>query len=148
MMRLIFPPKTHPEDMNPAAAAFARLLLAFGMAALLWSGYQLLTWRRTFDYVQTTGQLETGALRYVVNDVGNVSYSYEVNGHTYVSQNIAVGGRPLGRVPSDGEVVVFYDPENPARSVLERRPAESVILALLYGVLSPFAARFVWTRYA
>ncbi|AHF91027.1 hypothetical protein OpiT1DRAFT_03650 [Opitutaceae bacterium TAV1] len=69
-------------------------------------------------------------------------------GRSYTSENIAIGGRPLGAAPESGPATVWVNPVNPAEAVLWRRPSEMVFLGVFFAVACPFFARFVWTRYA
>jgi hypothetical protein len=57
-----------------------------------------------------------------------VQYSYQVNGQTYQGMKIApgpeMGGtgaqKVVARYPAGAQVMVFYDPKNPADAVLEK----------------------------
>ena len=69
-----------------------------------------------------------------------VQYSYQVGGRTYQSSKLApgpeVGGTGAGKVvtryPAGAQVMVFYDPNNPAEAVLERKaPAQWLFILLL-----------------
>ncbi len=69
-----------------------------------------------------------------------VQYAYLVGGQTYQGRKIApgpeVGGTGAGRVveryPAGAQVMVFYDPQNPAEAVLEKKaPAQWVMWLVL-----------------
>jgi hypothetical protein len=95
----------------------------------------------------------------------DVRYRFAVNGQTYES-NVIVPGVPksfadrtmadkaLGAYPKDGDVTVYYDPANPARSVLEHgSPTQNIGLTtltgsmfLLMGLLLSIAGALGWAR--
>lgn len=69
-----------------------------------------------------------------------VQYSYQVGGRTYQSSKLAPGpevggtgaGKVVARYPAGAQVMVFYDPNNPAEAVLERKaPAQWLFILLL-----------------
>ena len=85
-----------------------------------------------------------------------VQYSYQVNGQAYQGRKIApgmeVGGTGAGRVveryPAGAQVMVFYDPNNPADAVLERKaPAQWIlwlVLAIIDVMLCSMAVAFAF----
>jgi hypothetical protein len=75
-----------------------------------------------------------------------VQYSYAINGQMYQGGRIApgpeVGGTGAGRVveryPVGAQVMVFYDPNNPAEAVLEKKaPAQWImwLVLLIFDVM-------------
>jgi hypothetical protein len=86
-----------------------------------------------------------------------VQYSYQVNGMMYQGQKIAPGmeaggtgaGKVVERYPAGAQVMVFYDPNNPADAVLERKaPAQWIlwlVLAVIDVMLCGMAAVFAFT---
>lgn len=148
LLATVFPAKPHVDDLDPTFAFLARALLVCGLICFVWSGYFLAQWTRSFAFQPTTGRVSYGALRFVQDHVTNVSFDYVVEGRTYLSQNIAIGGRPLGAVPDEGPITVYYNPRDPEEAVLLRRPVETVLFAFLFALLSPFLARFIWRTYA
>ena len=69
-----------------------------------------------------------------------VQYSYQVGGQAYQSYKLApgpeVGGtgarKVIGKYPAGAQVMVFYDPQNPAEAVLERKaPAQWLLWLIL-----------------
>jgi hypothetical protein len=69
-----------------------------------------------------------------------VEYSYQVGGQTYHSSKYApgpeIGGtgadKVVSRYPAGAQVMVFYNPQNPADAVLERKaPAQWLFWLLL-----------------
>jgi uncharacterized membrane protein len=86
-----------------------------------------------------------------VRNLPCVTYDFSVGGKTYHGDRISVGIAPADNVdqvlkhyPVGAEVPVFYDPENPAECVLERKPPVSLgclwtgaaIVLLVYGVVA------------
>ena len=74
------------------------------------------------------------------SDYPVVQYSYQVSGQPYQSMKLApgpeVGGTGAGKVvakyPPGAQVMVFYNPQNPADAVLERKaPAQWLMWLLL-----------------
>lgn len=72
-----------------------------------------------------------------------VHYSYQVGGQMYQGAKIApgmeVGGTGAGRVvqryPAGAQVMVFYDPQDPADAVLERKAPAQWIIWLVLGIV-------------
>ena len=144
MLRLIFPPKKHLEDANDSMLLMAKLLLVFGVFSLVWSGVRIVRCIHTISsYQETVGELVYDDLVFD-HHLRAAAYSFTVNGKQYASDQLAIGGRPFGKIPPPGPVKVYYDPANPAESVLFRRPVETVYLALVIGLGAPFLARTLW----
>ncbi len=81
--------------------------------------------------------------------IAHIRYRYRVEGDTYEAKRIgfntgvqarnSVGlKRLLTRYPESAVVRVFYDPKNPASSVLEPGPIETVLLRICGSVLFVF----------
>lgn len=72
-----------------------------------------------------------------------VSYRYEVDGKSYTSDRISFllfgddshAEQVVAAYPQNRIVTVYYDPTNPAESVLEPRSSTVAILTLVAGVL-------------
>lgn len=143
MLRLIFPPLKHPEDANDAALLGAKLLLVFGIFSLVWSGARIARSIHALSYKETTGILTYDDLAFR-RGLRGATYTFTVDGKTYGSEDMAIGGRNFGRVPPPGPVTVYYDPKDPRKAVLSRRPVETVYIALAFGLASPFLARKLW----
>lgn len=92
LLATVFPAKPHVDDLDPTFAFLARALLVCGLICFVWSGYFLAQWTRSLAFQPTTGRVSYGALRFVQDHVTNVSFDYVVEGRTYLSQNIAIGG--------------------------------------------------------
>jgi hypothetical protein len=69
-----------------------------------------------------------------------VQYSYQVGGQPYQSHKLAPGpevggtgaGKVVARYPAGAQVMVFYNPQNPAEAVLERKaPAQWIMWLIL-----------------
>lgn len=148
MLALVFPAKKHPEDTNPVFSLAARAVFWFGVICFIGSSYFLFQWARSMSFEKTRGVVEYGGLRWVGSHVTNVSFDYMVDNTRYTSQNIAIGGRPLGGVPPAGPIDVYYNPNDPAEAVIQRRPIELVYISFAFSLLSPFLARLIWRFYA
>jgi hypothetical protein len=129
------------------------ILVAFAGLFVLLGLYLTLNALRTYRWPTTTGVVRGQDVS--VNsggEGGSTSYSpklryeYEVDGDSYESSRIAVGGGPsfssrsgardwLATYPDDdGEVTVHYNPRRPDRSVLERGGVlKGLLLLLLTG---------------
>ena len=90
-------------------------------------------------------------------DYPAILYSYQVSGQPYEGFKIApgpqVGGsgarKVVARYPEGAQVMVFYDPQNPAEAVLEKKaPAQWVmwlILAIFDCVLCVVVPITIWS---
>ena len=77
-----------------------------------------------------------------------ITYSYEVAGKSYTSQNIWPGGgkgyggpgRPgiLARFPENSQTTVYYDPNDPGSAVLERNNPNIKIVLVIVVVVTVF----------
>jgi len=74
-----------------------------------------------------------------------VSYTYQASGQTYEGSKIGFGMQQsfgsaakaqatLARFPMGGQVAVYYDPNNPAEAVLERKAGGST-MSLILGIV-------------
>jgi hypothetical protein len=74
-----------------------------------------------------------------------VTFEYEVDGRRYLSDTITFGDysssnrglaeRTAARYPIGADVQVFYDPDDPAVGVLERRAAFGTGLFFVVGIV-------------
>ena len=87
------------------------------------------------SYLERRSSSEGGSTNYPV-----VQYSYQVGGQPYQGMKIAPGpevggtgaGKVVGRYPAGAQVMVFYNPQNPADAVLETKaPAQWIMWLLL-----------------
>ena len=87
------------------------------------------------SHLERRSSSEGGSTNYPV-----VQYSYQVSGQRYQSAKLAPGmevggtgaGKVVDRYPAGAQVMVFYNPQNPAEAVLERKaPAQWVIWLIL-----------------
>ncbi len=133
-------------------------ILAF-VAAGVFLIYQSVRSRKKADASQawpaTTGQVtDAQVTRHTstdsdgdtsVNYIPKVSYTYLVLGQEYQGDKIGFGFQQsfgssakaqaaLERFPVGGQVAVFYDPDNPAEAVLERKAGGST-LSLVLGIV-------------
>lgn len=81
-----------------------------------------------------------------------VIYSFRVDGQTYGGDRVAFGATTAStlprlisgvadRYPAGSPVTVFYNPDNPAESVLERRASGLILVWVLAGALLAGAVR-------
>jgi hypothetical protein len=71
-----------------------------------------------------------------------VQYSYQVGGQAYQSYKLApgpeVGGtgarKVVAKYPAGAQVMVFYDPQNPAEAVLERKAPAQWLMWLILAI--------------
>ena len=71
-----------------------------------------------------------------------VQYSYQVGGQAYQSYKLApgpeVGGtgarKVIAKYPPGAQVMVFYDPQNPAEAVLERKAPAQWLMWLILAI--------------
>jgi hypothetical protein len=104
------------------------------------------------SYLERRRSSKGGSTNYPV-----VQYSYSVNGQPFQGSKIApgmeVGGTGAGKVveryPAGAQVMVFYDPQNPADAVLERKALAQWVMWLVLVVtdlmLCGMAAIFAFT---
>ena len=71
-----------------------------------------------------------------------VQYSYQVGGQAYQSYKLApgpeMGGtgarKVIAKYPAGAQVMVFYDPQNPAEAVLERKAPAQWLMWLILAI--------------
>ena len=76
------------------------------------------------SYIDWRSSSDSGTTAYPV-----IQYSYQVGGQAYQSNKLApgpeIGGtganKVVARYPAGAQVMVFYNPQNPAEAVLERK---------------------------
>jgi hypothetical protein len=87
------------------------------------------------SYLERRSSSDSGYTNYPV-----VQYSYQVSGQAYQGMKIAPGpevggtgaGKVVGRYPAGAQVMVFYNPQNPADAVLETKaPAQWIMWLIL-----------------
>ena len=87
------------------------------------------------SYLERRSSSEGGSTNYPV-----VQYSYQIGGQAYQSTKLAPGpevggtgaGKVVARYPEGAQVMVFYNPQNPSDTVLERKaPAQWLMWLLL-----------------
>ena len=136
------------------------LSLALFAAALLlmaWAGYEMKRALETLDWPETQGTItssgvskeirrESGAgSRQSITYYPEIRYAYQANGRSYTGTKINIGGKTGGmewlaqravKKYSSGEnVMVHYNPHDPAEAVLKAGIAGSSIFMLLMGVV-------------
>ena len=87
------------------------------------------------SYLERRHSGDNGSTNYPV-----VQYSYQVSGQAYQGAKIAPGpevggsgaGKVVARYPAGAQVMVFYNPQDPADAVLERKaPAQWLMWLIL-----------------
>ncbi len=146
----------------------AALVCGLG-AALIIAGH--LTWRAgraTRSYTRTRGRVvraEVEESRRTSEEGGArfrpiVRYAFEVRGHAYESERISIGAgtgvessdaqdarRVVERYPSGADVDVWFDPRDPARSVLVVGvPTAEIIAAVAIGIALVGIGMFILAR--
>jgi hypothetical protein len=144
-------------------------IVLVGIAVLIFSSDSATTSWPTADGVVTSSRLETntvqtkdqaGYLRYRESRVPKVSYHYTVDGRQLEGSRITRepraddhGDAVVAQYPVGKAVKVYYDPKDPASSVLERKTSiGGVIFAaiggffLLFGVAMFVALKYVVNR--
>lgn len=129
------------------------IVAAFG-ANKVWLGYQSSHWPQVQGIVRTSTVEESfkteksgnGSKRYRVYEA-TLTYDYRVDGRDFTGDRISFGHGPtrnkhpmqsyVDRLPVGSEVIVFYQPENPDRSVLipgkfELRPWGFIVVGLVF----------------
>lgn len=141
--------------MNLALVVFGSMiaLLAFGTLVKHWEVRKAMRWRRTEGRIThsaitarrvRTAQTHAGTQGRGDREVRNfadIRYEYSVNGQRFKGQRVSIGEDPgnfrvaetLARYPVGKQVVVHYDPENPAEAVLENEAPEGV-----WGTMAAF----------
>jgi hypothetical protein len=95
-------------------------------------------WPSTIGIV-TMSRVETRSTSDGYTDYPSVQYAYQVEGQSYQGAKLApgpeVGGSGAGKVvakyPAGTQVMIFYNPQNPSETVLERKAPGLWIMWLL-----------------
>lgn len=144
--------------------AFVPGMMFFALAGIivllmLWASRRLLA--QAAAWPQVAGRIVSSAVEHYRERVGGartgklttfyeavVEYAYSVNGREYHSTQLSFGGKIAGsqaraeaqaaRYPEGGQVMVHYDPKNPANAVLDVEIAHGVMWIVI--ALAFFAA--------
>ncbi len=70
----------------------------------------------------------------------SIQYSYQVNGQNYVNNRIRFGIQVASHAPvteyrKGGLVAVFYNPDSPNESVLNRKDTQAIIFGFIVGLV-------------
>jgi hypothetical protein len=123
---------------------FILLLAAVGIFLIIYSRRSSKKADASLSWPATPGTVTFAEVKRGTNrdDDGNesyvyypsVQYTYQVQGQSFTGRNIAFGGKlasndpaqaekELARYPLNGQVPVYYNPDNPSEAVLERKAA-------------------------
>ncbi len=124
------------------------LFILAGLATAIWGGLLLARSRRTLSWPAAKGRIEVAEPSSPENDLlPLIEYSYTVEGRTFRGRlRFPAGTQPQGpefaasfvrKYPAGSEVAVYYDPEDPRQSVLERgnQGGDWLVLALGLGAV-------------
>jgi hypothetical protein len=153
-----------PHMPEPGQAGMAVVLAAMGLLALR-MGFMLRAqvaasrlWHEAPGRIRSSGIEEVEMTPRDASRRGRrgfrsrVIYSFTVNGQTYGGDRVAFGANAAstlprlisgaaGRYPAGSHVTVYYNPDNPAEAVLERRASGLMIVWVLAGALLAGAVR-------
>lgn len=100
-----------------------RWLLAVALVALSACSNQVADWKR----LETHGEKTTGS---VVNadcsDHGKISYRFSVNGQQITNSSYGYAERPCSLVRTGDPIVIYYDPQSPAKTNTLMTPSAAV----------------------
>jgi hypothetical protein len=122
------------------------VVLIGGLIAAVWSSLRIASGVASLRWPSTTGRVRARD----IDDTGQryqliLEYSYEVNGVPYRGRRISFDF-PLGRkefeagtllfykYPPGKEITVYFDPQSPYRSVIERGVSWQLLLSLSVGI--------------
>jgi hypothetical protein len=108
-------------------------------------GYASLTWKTTQGKITTSEAIACSRKYNRFGSQASIVYKYSVNGVLYSSNNITFtfdsltpscgnAEKIMTQYPLGKSVLVYYDPKNPAKSVL--RPGGSNFMAIGFSLLS------------
>lgn len=128
--------------------SIAALFVVVGLMTLAAGAWQYRAGRAVATWPATAGEIiandlvpvEQRGRSVTVVEAVRVVYRYTVDGQTYESDRVSLDARPARADRPEGErrrvtypmgtaVTVYYDPADPARSVLERAPRTDALRA-------------------
>lgn len=130
-----------------------------GLFLLGWFQYRKV--RASRSWTSTVGRILSGRVETGVESGGDdgtdttsyypaIQYEYQVDGRTYRGNDIAFNRRTystqkqavaaLRVYPEGGDMLVYYDPRQPGRAVLERKASAGTALMVIGGVIVVLAA--------
>lgn len=153
--------------------AFALGFTGFGLIMLLIYISALMRAAASRNWTSVEGRIDSSHVGRVVSSRGRrqstsnykpeIKYTYSVTGNAYEGSHIGFGVPILGwqssaeqvvaRYPTGATRTVYYDPQNPAQAVLERKMQNNatalivIILCLLIGIGSGVYTAFLLSRF-
>jgi hypothetical protein len=125
-----------------------------GLFALGWFQYRKV--RASRGWPSTVGRMLSGRVETGVESGGDdgpdttsyypaIQYEYQVDGRTYRGNDIAFNRKTyssqkqaeaaLRVYPEGSDMLVYYDPRQPGRAVLERKASAGTVLMVIGGVI-------------
>ncbi len=139
------PDRAFMVTMLGAMAVFA-LLIALAIQRQVWAakGWKVASGRILSSDVEAYQKWTTvkGRSRLQTFFRPSIVYAFEVDGQQFISDQVSFGGQiswssprfsqqGLARYPEGSAVSVYYDPQNPTDSVLERRGSGVILLVII-----------------
>lgn len=123
----------------------SRALVWFVLITGLWLGYAGVRIVMSFSWEPAVAMAtsDSGSS----NEFSRQTYAYEVNGELYSGSRFYFGGNSFSnKLPGDRKV--FFNPKNPAQSVVHRRYSSTHAGFFLLMVGALFARGFIYRNYA
>lgn len=132
---------------------FSITIVGAGLGVLGLGGFTYLTYAGSDDWVQANGEIDSAEVEVSSSDDGDtyfarINYTYYVQDEPYKSDRVYFGYGGNWEMSSSGdgayelveeyprgkEVIVYYDPDDPSMSVLEKRANSIVYILMGVGV--------------
>jgi len=132
-------------DLGEFWQGVSKALVWFIMIVGLWLGYSGARIALSFTWEETVVVRFSGSSDH--RTPSSESYTYEVEGVEYSGSRFYFGGNSLSnRMPVDKKA--FFNPKNPAQSVIFRRYSSTHFAFLLLAVGAVFSRRYIYRNYA
>ena len=145
--------------------AIAFLFLFEGLRRIIHFIFWIFEWKRSQDWLETPGKIMQstlistlvprggrksrnidGSVRLVTAYIPDIAYEYRANVETFESRKIFIGqqfpsnfniaNEFVEKYPIGKQVEVFYNPEKPQVSTLERNRVKELLWSFLSGVIN------------
>jgi len=131
-------------DLGEFWGGVSRALVWFVLITFLWLGYSSFRIVMSFPWERTVAvwSSETGSVRHFSS-----AYAYIVDDKEYSGSRFYFGGNSFSNIlPSDRKV--YFNPKNPAQSVVYRRYSSSHAAFFMIVIGAVCARRFIYRNYA